>query len=120
MPGKAGRKRITAEKFGRLYKRAPPDLGMGKGRGELTCLTLLDSITDDMALPYGSFPIMCNEKGIIVMVSAKTKVINPQGMHMRPAQVFVTEMSKFQSDVTIVFNGKPINEIGRASCRERV
>ena len=28
------------------------------------------------------------------MVSAKTKVINPQGLHMRPA---------------IVFNGKPIN-----------
>jgi len=43
------------------------------------------------------------------MVSAKTKVINPQGMHMRPAQVFVSEMGKFKSDVTILFNGKPIN-----------
>ena len=43
------------------------------------------------------------------MVSAKTKVINPQGMHMRPAQVFVNEMGKFKSDVTIVFNGKNIN-----------
>ena len=43
------------------------------------------------------------------MVSAKTKVINPQGMHMRPAQIFVSEMAKFKSDVTIVFNGKAIN-----------
>lgn len=28
---------------------------------------------------------------------------------MRPAQVFVNEMSKFKSDVTILFNGKAIN-----------
>lgn len=43
------------------------------------------------------------------MVSATTKVINPQGMHMRPAQVFVSEMGKFKCDVTILFNGKKIN-----------
>ena len=43
------------------------------------------------------------------MVSAKTKVINPQGLHMRPAQLFVTEMNKYKSEVSIVFNGKPIN-----------
>ena len=43
------------------------------------------------------------------MVSAKTKVINPQGLHMRPAQLFVTEMNKYKSDVSIIFNGKPIN-----------
>ena len=43
------------------------------------------------------------------MVSAKTTIINPQGMHMRPAQVFVSEMGKFKSDVTILANGKPIN-----------
>lgn len=43
------------------------------------------------------------------MVSAKTKVINPQGLHMRPAQMFVSEMAKYHSDVTIVFNGKSIN-----------
>ena len=43
------------------------------------------------------------------MVSAKTTVINPQGMHMRPAQVFVSEMGKFKSDVTILFNDKSIN-----------
>ena len=43
------------------------------------------------------------------MVSAKTKVINPQGLHMRPAQLFVTEMNKYKSEVSIVFNSKPIN-----------
>ena len=43
------------------------------------------------------------------MVSAKTTVINPQGMHMRPAQVFVGEMGKFKCDVNILFNGKTIN-----------
>jgi len=43
------------------------------------------------------------------MVSANVKIINPQGMHMRPAQMFVTEMAKYNSDVTIVFGGKVIN-----------
>lgn len=43
------------------------------------------------------------------MVTAKTKVINPQGMHMRPAQVFVNEMGKFKCDVTILCGGKTIN-----------
>ena len=43
------------------------------------------------------------------MVSAKTTVINPQGMHMRPAQVFVGEMGKFKCDVNILFNGKVVN-----------
>lgn len=43
------------------------------------------------------------------MVSAKTKVINPQGLHMRPAQLFVSEMAKYNSDVSIVFGGKTIN-----------
>ena len=43
------------------------------------------------------------------MVSAKVTVINPQGMHMRPAQVFVAEMAKYNSDVIIVFGGKTVN-----------
>lgn len=43
------------------------------------------------------------------MVSAKTKVINPQGMHMRPAQVFTAEMGKFKCDVNVLFNGKTLN-----------
>ena len=43
------------------------------------------------------------------MVTAKTKIVNPQGMHMRPAQLFVNTMAKYKSEVTIVFNGKNIN-----------
>ena len=43
------------------------------------------------------------------MVTAKTKIVNPQGMHMRPAQLFVNTMAKYKSDVTIVFIGKNIN-----------
>ena len=43
------------------------------------------------------------------MVTAKTKIVNPQGMHMRPAQLFVNTMAKYNSDVTILFNGKEIN-----------
>ena len=43
------------------------------------------------------------------MVTAKTKVVNPQGMHMRPAQLFVNTMAKYKSDVTIIFGDKTIN-----------
>lgn len=43
------------------------------------------------------------------MVTATTKIVNPQGMHMRPAQLFVNTMAKYKSDVTIVFNDKNIN-----------
>ena len=43
------------------------------------------------------------------MVTAKAKIVNPQGMHMRPAQLFVNTMAKYKSDVTIIFNGKSIN-----------
>ena len=49
------------------------------------------------------------KKGSIIMVTATTKIVNPQGMHMRPAQLFVNTMAKYKSDVTIVFNGKSIN-----------
>ncbi len=40
------------------------------------------------------------------MVSKKVTVTNPEGLHMRPAGVFTKEMSKFESDVNIVFGGK--------------
>lgn len=43
------------------------------------------------------------------MVSQKTKVINPMGFHMRPANVFISAMTKYKSDVSILFNGKEIN-----------
>ena len=43
------------------------------------------------------------------MVSAKTKIVNPMGMHMRPAQLFVKVVTPFPCHVTLVFNGKEIN-----------
>ena len=43
------------------------------------------------------------------MVSAKTTIVNPMGMHMRPAQLFIKEVTPFGCDVTINVNGKDIN-----------
>ncbi len=43
------------------------------------------------------------------MVSANTTIVNPMGMHMRPAQLFVNEMTPYDCDVTILFGGKEIN-----------
>lgn len=43
------------------------------------------------------------------MVSKQLKVINKMGFHMRPAHVFVTNMSKYKSDIFIVSNGQEVN-----------
>ena len=43
------------------------------------------------------------------MVQKTFTITNKMGLHMRPANTFVTEMSKFSSDVDIVFGGKKIN-----------
>lgn len=43
------------------------------------------------------------------MVSAKTTIVNPMGMHMRSAQLFIKEVTPFGCDVTINVNGKDIN-----------
>lgn len=43
------------------------------------------------------------------MVSEIVKVTNSQGFHMRPATVFVNEMAKFDSQVSIIFNGNKVN-----------
>ena len=43
------------------------------------------------------------------MVSKMTKIVNPMGMHMRPAGMFAQEMMKFNSDVVLVFKDKEIN-----------
>lgn len=43
------------------------------------------------------------------MVSKNTKVVDKMGLHMRPANNFITAMSKYKSDITIVFNDKKIN-----------
>ena len=43
------------------------------------------------------------------MVSKKITINNPQGLHMRPAGVFAKAMAKFDSDVSILFNGTKTN-----------
>lgn len=43
------------------------------------------------------------------MVSAKTKIVNPMGMHMRPAQLFVKAVTPFACDVIIASGGREVN-----------
>lgn len=43
------------------------------------------------------------------MVSEIVKITNESGFHMRPANVFVTAMTKYTSDITIIFGEKRIN-----------
>lgn len=43
------------------------------------------------------------------MVSQKVTLVNGQGFHMRPAGTFANAMGKFNSDVTVKFNGNDIN-----------
>ena len=43
------------------------------------------------------------------MVSKETKIVNPMGMHMRPAGMFAQAMMKYDSDVTVVFGDKEVN-----------
>ena len=43
------------------------------------------------------------------MVTAKATIHNPQGMHMRPAQLFIAAVTPYPCDVTIRFNGKDVN-----------
>lgn len=43
------------------------------------------------------------------MVSKTFTIKNKMGFHMRPANVFVTEMTKYASDVEIEMAGKKIN-----------
>ena len=47
------------------------------------------------------------------MVSKVTKVTNEMGFHMRPANIFVTAMAKYTSNIDI--NGKSIMNI-MAAC----
>ena len=35
------------------------------------------------------------------VVSATVTLVNPQGLHMRPAGVFASEMGKFNCDITV-------------------
>ncbi len=43
------------------------------------------------------------------MVSKDFTITNKMGLHMRPAQVFVQEMNKYKSTITIKFGEKNIN-----------
>ena len=43
------------------------------------------------------------------MVSKETVVIDKMGLHMRPANNFISAMTKYKSDITIEFNGNKIN-----------
>lgn len=43
------------------------------------------------------------------MISKATKITNEMGFHMRPANVFVTAMTKYASDIFIIVNDKKIN-----------
>lgn len=43
------------------------------------------------------------------MVSEKVTVINPQGMHMRPAQIIATKLKDYPCNVTIKNGPKAVN-----------
>lgn len=43
------------------------------------------------------------------MVSEKFVIKNEMGMHMRPANIFVTAMTKYTSDIFIITNDKKVN-----------
>lgn len=43
------------------------------------------------------------------MVSKKVKIVNKTGLHMRPANSFVTAMNRYESNINIITNGKRIN-----------
>lgn len=56
------------------------------------------------------------------MVSKSTKLINKMGFHMRPANLFVTAMTKYQSDINLIagentVNGKSIMNIMAAGIK---
>ena len=52
---------------------------------------------------------MSAKREVITMVSKTFTITNKMGFHMRPANVFVTEMSKYASEINIDFGGKKIN-----------
>ncbi|QAV33198.1 phosphocarrier protein [Fervidobacterium changbaicum] len=43
------------------------------------------------------------------MVEAKVTLQNPSGLHARPASIFVTQATRFKSDILIVKDGKEVN-----------
>lgn len=49
------------------------------------------------------------KEGEEIMVAQTVKVVNEQGLHMRPAGVIAKEMTKFSCAVTLDVAGKKIN-----------
>ena len=43
------------------------------------------------------------------MVSAQVRIINPTGLHARPASVFVKAANGFKSDIAVISGEKRIN-----------
>lgn len=43
------------------------------------------------------------------MVTREVKIINKQGLHMRPASEFAKKMSGYDAEVTLIYNGNRIN-----------
>ena len=43
------------------------------------------------------------------MVSKDTVIVDKMGLHMRPVNKFISAMTKYRSDITIVFDGNKIN-----------
>lgn len=43
------------------------------------------------------------------MYQQQVKIIDPNGLHIRPAAKFVKEAKNFNSDITVIFNGKIAN-----------
>lgn len=50
-----------------------------------------------------------NKKGYEKMLTQTITIRNAEGLHCRPASVFVEEMAKYNCDVTICFKGERIN-----------
>src|SRR3954468_18707471 len=42
-------------------------------------------------------------------VTADVQVVNPHGMHLRPADLFVRTAMKFQSKVSVTFEGQQVD-----------
>jgi phosphocarrier protein HPr len=43
------------------------------------------------------------------MVEVEVKILNDEGLHARPAGVFVKTASQFKSTIQVEFNGKKVN-----------
>lgn len=68
-------------------------------------ITLQISLGEGQSLPQYRNKRLRGKK----MVSKTFTVKNKMGFHMRPANSFVTELTKFDSDVEIEMDGKKIN-----------